>query len=93
MVGDIIKVEMGMVIPADCILIQAGHPKQTVNKDDVSFKTLWSSSEVLLVNEKDLTSEENYKIKLPNDFETVQDYQDAFEKCANHFTANNILYA
>lgn len=92
-VGDIIKVEKGMVIPADCILIQAGHPKQEVKNDELRFKSMWSSSETMLVNEKDLTGEENYKVKLPNDFEVVQDYQDAFENCADHFTASNVLYA
>jgi magnesium-transporting ATPase (P-type) len=61
LVGDIIRIDKGMIVPADCILIQAGHPRQaSIDKKSKLEKALKSSSEIILLNEKDVTGNDNY---------------------------------
>jgi len=91
-VGDVIRLEKGMVIPADCILIHAGHPMKEISWSYGS-KATWNTSEMVLVYEFDLTREENYKVKMPIPFTSFRQYQDAYVNCKNNSSISNVLFA
>lgn len=94
LVGDVICVDKGMIMPADCILIQAGHPRQTSIDDKVRInRTFKCSSEIMLLNEKEITGDDNYKPKMPIDFTTADEYEKAYTSLKRHKELSNVLYA
>lgn len=93
-VGDIIKIDKGMILPADCILIQSGHPRQdTIDSKSNKQKAMKCSSEIVLANEKDITGIDNYKPKVPINFKSVEDYNKALKDCETKKEIDNVLFA
>ena len=60
-VGDIIRLDIGTIIPADCILIHSGHPRyDSIDKRTKIEKSMKCPSEIIMVNERDVTCDQTY---------------------------------
>lgn len=57
------------------------------------MRTFKSSSEILLLNEKEVTGEDNYKAKVPIDFNSAMEFEEAYHGCEKHTELSNVLFA
>ena len=66
-VGDIYRIHTGMIIPADTILIQAGHSADEVIQNDMDKKKKLifknSNEKKVIVTEEEVTGEHDFKQK------------------------------
>lgn len=92
-VGDVIRLTAGMVVPADCILIEAGHQrlKSVLNKQ--KYFDINVDSEILEVNESEVTGDTERVRKLPIYCEDIAQFRKQYGQCSEISKLSNVLYA
>lgn len=97
LVGDIYRLQTGMIIPADSILIQAGHNlDESISSKDTRqrnrFKTKFENG--IVCSEEELTGEHEYKQKTPITCKSAEEFLRLCERYQiEPSKISNVLYA